>query len=106
VPFPKSLWPPTNTSDAIRVFGDIRGGPIRDRQRHCYMACIELRRNGPLFSPWVPFDAGRKAVQAALGGHVLDRLGDIGADITGALCYPMSWRTCEELCNQSPFNRQ
>jgi hypothetical protein len=81
-------------------------GPTRDRQRHCYYACIQMRRNGPMFAWWIPFDFIRQFGGAFLGQRTWgEAAGDVAADWWGGKSAFDPTKTCEEQCNVCPTNK-
>jgi RHS repeat-associated protein len=81
-------------------------GPTRDRQRHCYYACIQMRRNSPMFAWWIPFDFVRQVVGAILRQRSWsEAAGDMAADWWGGMWAFDFTKTCEEQCNVCPTNK-
>jgi hypothetical protein len=65
-----------------------------------------MRRNGPPFAWWIPFDATRQTLGAAFGGRsVNEAVGDMTADWWGGMSAFDLSKTCEEQCNTCPVNK-
>jgi hypothetical protein len=74
-----------------------------DRKRHCYYACIQMRRNGPPFSWWIPFDTVRQFGFALLKERSWgEAAGDTAADWWGANAAFYPTQTCQEQCDTCP----
>ncbi len=91
--------------EASQLFPNSPGVTL-DRQRHCYVGCIQMRRNTPALSWWVPADFARQCGGAALGQRTLQEAGgDTFADVYGALMSFDISQTCEQICSSNPTNR-
>jgi RHS repeat-associated protein len=100
------LDPITPRAEGWQRWPNPRGGPTRDRQRHCFYSCIQMRRNGPQFAWWIPFDTVRQFGGAALGQRTwAEAGGDWAADWWGAWSSLDPTKTCEEQCNKCPTNK-
>jgi hypothetical protein len=93
--------------EGLDLFPNVPFGAPRDRQRHCYYSCAQVRRNTPLFAWWVPFEVTvRKPLQLALGQQGFgEALGDIVVDLYGGAAGLNFSIACAELCSACPLRK-